>query len=296
MASILTTVPRKRTKFPPPGAFLQHRVITGDNWWSLATKYGRTDPWDIIEFNFRTRDAREVNWYMESYLGCHFAASDGKNFRFDSSDEPGLVYIPPSTWTRSEDLRLRSMVASALSGPVIARVNVHHVGRAIFGTTLAAVAIRVLEGEIDVVVDSTMRTWEAEYDSGTDILHLGFANASSTTRKALIVHEAVHAALDIKAVSGMTIAESESLAYVVQSFYVREHTLEPDVYRLTDPEDGSDRNPWRDRVYELAWDMAATLSKGTQPTSIEWLALDHAVRRHPKYKGFAGNMAAFDGI
>lgn len=227
---------------------------------------------------------------MESYLGCHFAASDGKNFRFDSSDEPGLVYIPPASWTTSEDLRLRYMVASALSRPVAARMNVHYAGRAITGSTLAAVAIRVLEGDIDVFVDSTLGAGEAEYDSGTDVLHLGFATASSKTRKGLIVHEAVHAALDIRAVSGMTIAESESLAYVVQSYYVREQTRDPAAHRLTDP------NPLKDRVYELAWDMAATLSGRAQPTSIEWPALDHAVRRHPKYDRIAGNIADFDGI
>ena len=64
----------------------------------------------------------------------------------------------------------------------------------------------------------------------------------------------------------------------MQSFYVREYMLDPDAERLTDPD------PLKDRVYELAWDMAAALSKRNQPTSIEWLALDHAVRRHPKYK------------
>jgi hypothetical protein len=290
MTKILTSVPRKRTKFPPPGAVQQHRVVTGDNWWNLAARYGRSDPWDLIEFNFRSRDPREINWYMESYLGCHFAAKDGLNFRFDSSDDPGLVYIPAASWKPSEDLRLRRMVAFALADPVLARVNVQHGGRAITGTTLAAVANRVLDGQIDVFVDSTMNSWEAEYDSGTDILHLGFASASSRTRKALIVHEAVHAALDLKAVSGMTIAESESLAYVVQCYYVREDMLDPDAQRLTDA------NPLKDRVYELAWDMAATLSERNQPTSIEWLALDHAVRRHPKYKGIAGKIADFDGI
>lgn len=290
MANILRSVPPKPVKFPPVAAIRQHRVNTGDNWWSLATKYGRSDPWDIIEFNFRTRNPREVNWYMESYLGCRFAASDGNNFRFDGSDDPGLVYIPPSWWTRSEDLELRRMVAFALSGPVLARLNVHYAGRAITGASLAAVANRILDGTIDVFVDSALKSHEAEYDPVTDILHLGFRHANSRTRKGLIVHEAVHAALDMRAATGMIVAESESLAYVVQSYYVREHTLDPGAERLGNPD------LRKDRVYELAWDMAAKLSKGQQPESIEWGALDHAVRRHPTYKRTAGNKALFDGI
>ena len=58
----------------------------------------------------------------------------------------------------------------------------------------------------------------------------------------------------------------------------------------------SSEDPLKDLVYEIAWGMAATLDKGKQPTSIEWLALDHAVRRHPTYKKTAGNLAGFDGV
>jgi hypothetical protein len=290
MAKVLTSVPRKPARFPPAGAAREHRVATGDNWWSLAATHGRGDPWDIIEFNFRSRDPREVNWYMESYLGCRFPSPDGNNYRFDSSDEPGLVYIPPPSWKPSEDLRLRRMVAFALAGPVVARTSVTHAGHTVTGSGLAAIGIRVLDGDIDVVVDPALKSGEAEYDADTGVLHLGFSHASTDTRKGLIVHEAVHALLDARAAAGLSVAESESLAYVVQSFYVYELTADPTTTRLTDS------NPFKDRVYELAWDMAAQLSRGTQPGPLEWLALDHAVRRHPKYRKTAGSTAIYDGI
>lgn len=290
MASILKSTPTKPAKFPPPTASRQHKLVTGDNWWNLATKYGRSDPWDIIEFNFGTRNPYEVNWYMEFYLGCSVPSPDGENFRFDGSDHPGILYIPAASWTRSLDLQLRRMVTTALSSAVVARMNVHHAGLNITGTKLAAVANRVIDGDIGVVDDGSVAQGEAEYDSGTNTIHLGFQTASSTTRQGLIVHEAVHAALDMKAVAGMTIAESEALAYVVQCYFVREQTPDPDTERL------SSENPLKDRVYELAWDMAATLSKRTQPSSLEWLALDHAVRRHPKYRRTAGNIAGYNGI
>lgn len=290
MARVLKSTPLRPAKFPPPLAKKKHKVATGDNWWSLARKYGRSNPWDLIEFNFQTRNPREVNWYLEFYVGCQSSADDGKNYRFDSADSPGTIYIPPASWTPSKELALRHMVTSALSGGVVARVNVRHVGRVITGGTLAAVANRVIDGEIGVVVDPSLKSYEAEYDHGTDTFHFGFSSAPSRTKKGLIVHEAVHAALDLKGASSILVAESESLAYVVQCYYVREHTRNPEESRL------SSENELKDKVYEIAWGMAGKLAHREQPSSIEWLALDNAVRHHPKYKKTAWNEAGFNGI
>lgn len=287
--NILMSTPSRPAKFPPPLPAKKHKVSTGDSWYTLASSNARSDPWDIIEFNFRTRDPREVNWYLEYYVGCS-KASDGKNYSFDSADTPGIVYIPPASWTPSNDLALRRVVVDALSGLVINRVNVSHAGHTITGRSLAAVANRVIDREIGVVIDSKVGSGEAEYDSGSDTFHLGFSSASTRTRKALIIHEAVHAALDMQTASRVTIAQSESLAYVVQCFYLREHSLDPEAERLTST------NPLKDKVFEIAWDMAGTLASGRQPEALHWNALDSAIRRHPTYKKNAGRNAGFDGI
>lgn len=289
--AILKATPSRLAKFPPPVYLNKHKVNTGDDWRKLAAKYGRSDPWDIIEYNFRTRNPREVNFYLEFYVGCTKPSPDGKNYRFDSSDSPGHIYIPPFSWTPSEDLALRRMVASALSGGVVSRLYVQYAGQSITGTSLNAVGVKVLDGDIHVVVDPSKRSDEAEYNSGSDSFMLGFRRASSRTRKALIVHEAVHAVLDNRAASGMSIAQSESLAYVVQCYCVRAHMPDPDSDKRL-----YSNNPLKDRVYELAWDMAGRLIKGNQPTPLEWLAIDHAVRRHPTYKKAASDIADFDGI
>lgn len=288
-SKILMSTPPRPAKFPPPLPGKSQKVKTGDNWFTLAAQHHRTDPWDLIEFNFRTRDPREVNWYLQYYVGCS-KSTDGKNYSFDSSDSPGVVYIPPSSWNPSADLALRRLVVEALSGPVVNRINVSHAGHTITGRTLTVIANRVIDREIGVVVDSKAGSGEAAYDSSTDTFHLGFSSASSRTRKALIIHEAVHAALDMHTASAVSVAQSESLAYVVQSFYVREYTLNPDEERLTSS------NPLKDKVYEIAWDMAAMLSKGKQPEPLHWNALDSAIRRHPTYKKNAGKNAGFDGI
>lgn len=289
MAKILKSAPRRAAKFPPPLGGKEHKVSTGDSFVSLANRYGRSDPWDIIEFNFRTRDPREVNWYLEYYVGCTKPSPDGKNYSFHASDNPGIIYIPPAGWKPSEDLALRRLVTSALSGHIVNRLNVTNKGYQITGHSLALVANKVIDGEIGVVHDPSVGSGKAEYDSGTDVFHLGFRTATTPSTRGLIVHEAVHAALDLKT-ANVTVAESESLAYVAQSFYVREQTADPSSERLYSDD------PLKDRVYELAWDMAAKLSKGTPPSSVEWLALDHAVRRHPTYKKSAGNNAGYDGV
>jgi len=46
------------------------RVSDGENWGSIAQKYGFPDPWAIIYYNFQTRDPREVNWYLRSTSGA----------------------------------------------------------------------------------------------------------------------------------------------------------------------------------------------------------------------------------
>lgn len=73
---------------------IAHHVQDGENWSAIAQRYGFSDPWIIIEYNFHTRDPREVNWYLREYVGCNLKTPDGKNWRFSSSAYPGLIYIP----------------------------------------------------------------------------------------------------------------------------------------------------------------------------------------------------------
>ncbi|MBL8218311.1 MAG: hypothetical protein JNL62_03745, partial [Bryobacterales bacterium] len=66
-----------------------HRYRVGttkekDNWWTVASKDGWADPWDFIDFNFKTRNPEEVNWYLYHFLGCR-VVRDGKNFSFDKA-------------------------------------------------------------------------------------------------------------------------------------------------------------------------------------------------------------------
>lgn len=99
---MLTKTPKQPLPhWPPLWPDKTHKVQDGDNWWSLAEKYGRKDPWDIIQFNFNTHTAEEVNYYLAQLVGCT-RSNDGKNYSFSSADSPGVLYIPPRTWNPAQ--------------------------------------------------------------------------------------------------------------------------------------------------------------------------------------------------
>lgn len=75
-----------------PAGWFRYKVRYGDNWWTLAHKDGWSDPWDLIEYNFKTRNAREVNWYLRHFVGCTHTSPDGKNHVFTDNLKPGYVY------------------------------------------------------------------------------------------------------------------------------------------------------------------------------------------------------------
>lgn len=287
---ILQSPPLRPVKFPPVHYAAKIHVRTGFSWVKYSEMLGRKDPWELIEFNFRTRNPREVNWYLENYVGCT-KSNDGKNYSFDDSDYPGFIYLPDSDWTASEDLRLRNMVAFTLIDPVASRIDFTRHGHRINGPLLRRVASHIVNGDLRVVVDPALGPGEAEYVSvDENAFHLGFATASTVTRKGLIVHEAVHAALDMVGAKDMIIMQSEALAYAAQAFYVYENTRNPGPDNRLHA-DGAD-----DEVYRIAWMIAELLSEKKSIDPVLWYALDNAVTKHRKYRKSWRKKAVFDGI
>jgi hypothetical protein len=75
-----------------PKDWFKCKVRYGDNWWKLASLDGWADPWDLIEYNFGTRDPKEVNFYLRHFVGCTHATADGKNHVFTDNLRPGYIY------------------------------------------------------------------------------------------------------------------------------------------------------------------------------------------------------------
>ena len=75
-----------------PEGWHRFKVRFGDNWWTVANKDGWSDPWDLIEYNFGTRNAKEVNWYLRNFVGCTNTSPDGKNYVFSDNLDPGYIF------------------------------------------------------------------------------------------------------------------------------------------------------------------------------------------------------------
>jgi hypothetical protein len=83
--------PKKVAPFPPAGGVFS-KVVDGDTWESVAKMF-KMDVKKLIDFNFKTNDPEEVNWYLREKVGCQL--NDGKNWKFSTSASPGKVFHPP---------------------------------------------------------------------------------------------------------------------------------------------------------------------------------------------------------
>jgi LysM repeat protein len=81
--------------FQPPSSS-PYRVKNGDSWGVVARRFG-IGAWDLIRFNFKTSKPAEVNWYLKHYVGCNQHTTDGKNYIFSASADPGIIYVPAKT-------------------------------------------------------------------------------------------------------------------------------------------------------------------------------------------------------
>ena len=84
-------LPWKNGNWGPPDWY-RYKVRFGDNWWKIANKDGWNDPMDLIEYNFKTRKPKEVNWYLRNFVGCQYATPDGLNHIFSDNLKPGYIY------------------------------------------------------------------------------------------------------------------------------------------------------------------------------------------------------------
>ncbi len=81
---------------PPNGT--RHPVTSADSWYTLAeradVKAAGMSANDLCFFNFKTRSAPEINWYLYNKVGCRATTRDGRNYRFTTGITPGVIYLP----------------------------------------------------------------------------------------------------------------------------------------------------------------------------------------------------------
>ncbi len=71
----------------------EHKVKDGETLESLAKQNDLT--WQqLAYFNYGTKDLAKVNLFVANMVGSSKMTEDGKTYVFQSSDDPGIVYIP----------------------------------------------------------------------------------------------------------------------------------------------------------------------------------------------------------
>ena len=88
-------------------------------------------PWDLIRYNYPglptdlQQAAREVNWYLQEYVGCTTVTPDSRNYVFSSSASPGEIWIPNriAPVTLTPDQIARDRVLATLREPIVSNLN-----------------------------------------------------------------------------------------------------------------------------------------------------------------------------
>lgn len=182
---------------------------------------------------------------------------------------------------------VETMVANVISSSDAQKIRSFSFAGKGFGPGVFGPLKSLMEsGAIKAVFDSS-KSGMAEYDYGNNTLYLGFTEASSLTRKALIIHEMTHACYDMVKTK-MSVADSESIAYIVQCQYARANNPDPS-QRLTG------NTPEKDKVFEIGWNIAGKLLAGNTPSLEEYNSMRDAVSRHPYYAAKAAGDAGFNG-
>ena len=85
----------------PPEGGTAYFVRDGDTWDLVAHNY-HLDAKELIRYNFKTTDPKEVNWYLHWYVGCKLPDLPQYNWTFSSGIKGGMgywkkgvIYLPP---------------------------------------------------------------------------------------------------------------------------------------------------------------------------------------------------------
>ncbi|HEY3740341.1 MAG TPA: hypothetical protein VGL53_10875 [Bryobacteraceae bacterium] len=282
-----------KTFVPPKG----NRVKVGDNdtWETLAVR-AHTTAWALIRYNYpglstdQPTATREVNWYLESYVGCTLLDRDQRNYRFSSADNPGFIWLPVPGAAETADEAVRRIVLGVLRGPGISGLN-FGVGRIyVASTSYERVAQAIERGFITVHANPAMVNM-AQYDENANRIDV----APGMTDFALVVHECTHAIFDIGDYSS-TAEESEGIAYIAQALYViRRWGPQPRYFPSADFKDPLSWLSWQmlfDEASRLATKLVTTPYISADEASTFFWAIAHT----NFYRGRAGKADGYNGI
>jgi len=184
-------------------------------------------------------------------------------------------------------------VVRILHGPGVGSVWVRVGQFTITPKPIRAIGDAIKKGTIKVYYDPKMlmaiKPSAAYYDGGYDAMFTSFVDTSTIGRKAVLVHEAVHAINDMKKRASILHVDDEAAAYTAQMMYIRGTGVRAPI-RLTST------TTVVDDIYRTAFAVADAIFAGTGHPTTELEALRTAIRAHPDYTSSANATVGYNGI
>jgi hypothetical protein len=265
--------------FVPPGG-RPHKVTDKDSWASLANSLFMK-PWDLIRYNYpglpvdEQMAAREVNWYLEQYVGCT-KSTDHRNYAFSSDANPGQIWLPPAPKPDRLGDPQKEFILQTLRRPSIQRMNIRVGSVVILPRDYEAIAKAIEGGFIQIVVDPTLVT-------------LAFYNHVKEPPKIIVgpnfhdeglaVHECTHAIFDLQRRT-TNMVESEAVGYIAQSMFAIA-TYGPQPRYIPDRTNRSYAS-WQ-LIFDEARRLAQMQLAGQPVTNSDLAGFDRALSTNPTY-------------
>jgi hypothetical protein len=191
--------------------------------------------------------------------------------------------IPVSAIPRAViEERLRQLTILVLRSAVSNGIKVSHAGRTMMPYVFSYLADCVERHVLEVSIRTLPAVYAAQYDDRSDTLifnSLSSVPADTPERRRTIIHECVHAALDLTAKgSRIEFADSEFLAFLVESIYAVAMG-----YPAPPP-----ANPFATGMYQLAQKVRATSGIYTCVETDSLTLKDYIRRGYSRHQTAAG--------
>ena len=206
--------PVARTTPRPTGASTGFKSATAD----LPRCHGGKDPVgsDSLQLSHLPPDpqlaAKEVNWYLQHYVGCTMLTPDGRNYRFSP---PGEIWLPNAAALLTPDQVAQKLVLTILRDPVVRRMN-FGVGFLIISATYYEDIAKAIEAG-KIVVKSNPASGISRCTTAASA-RPRIELSPTISDMGLIVHECTHAIFDMLKLT-TNVEQSEGFGYLSQALY-----------------------------------------------------------------------------
>lgn len=284
----------------------RRKVTARDSWVSLAAERGMA-PWDLIRYNYPSlpanlqEAAKEVNWYLENYVGCTTVTGDGRNYKFSGTERSGMVWLPKAAVAvapvspPTPDELAKQAVLNTLKEPLVSTLTVGVGWKIVSGFEFLNIARAIEGGHIIVKADTTL-TGSAEYNWGSNVIRVpaGWGNTPNLGNRALIIHECMHAIFDYRKMT-TKVEEAEGFAYLVQALYGQVNGANGRHIVSADPLDPVSWISWQ-LIFDESRRLAVTLARTHWVSEDDASTLYTAIKGANFYRARVGRVEVNDGL